>query len=186
VSAGARKYVLAGILALVSLVLDQITKIWARGALAPEGSGKIIEVLGRKIYFRYAENPGVAFSMFRDLAGGRVILSLVAFGALLLVVYYLKKTEPDQTRLQAALGLVGGGAIGNLIDRAVYGVVTDFVILDFDFRPFNPWPAFNVADAALVIGVGLMALDMFRTPGKAADAAPGSATAAGSGRAKDA
>jgi signal peptidase II len=61
-----------------------------------------------------------------------------------------------------ALGLVGGGAIGNLIDRIALGGVTDFLVFDLGFWPFNPWPAFNIADAALVVGVGLMAIDLAR------------------------
>jgi signal peptidase II len=161
---GRRKYLLFGVLAAVTLVLDQWTKIWARAALGPERSGKVIEVIGDTFFFRYAENPGVAFSMFRDLAGRRYILSAVAILAIALVFYYLHKTEPQQTRLQAALGLVGGGAIGNVLDRLIFGVVTDFIWVDLDFRPFDPWPAFNIADAALVIGVGLMILDMLRPP----------------------
>jgi signal peptidase II len=67
-----------------------------------------------------------------------------------------------------ALGLVGGGAIGNLIDRVIYGSVTDFVVVDLGFWPLNPWPAFNVADAALVVGVLLMVVDVFRAPKAAA------------------
>ncbi len=158
-----RKYLLFGVLGIVSLVLDQISKIWARGALGPETSGKIKEVFGREFFFRYAENPGVAFSMFRTLPGGRWILTAVAVAALGLVIQYLRKTDPSHTRLHVALGLMGGGAVGNLIDRIVYGKVADFIVADLGFWPLNPWPAFNVADAVLVVGVGLMALDMFKS-----------------------
>ena len=68
---------------------------------------------------RYSENTGVAFGMLQNLPGGRIILTLVALAAFVLVLYYLRKTDADQRRLQVALGLVGGGAIGNLIDRIV-------------------------------------------------------------------
>jgi signal peptidase II len=64
---------------------------------------------------------------------------------------------------------VGGGAIGNLIDRIAYGKVTDFIVWHIKD---HEWPAFNVADAALVVGVGLMALDMLLTPKPSAAAAP--------------
>lgn len=171
-SAVRRKYLLFSIFGIVTLVLDQWTKIWARAALGPEEySGKIKQVFGNTLYFRYAENRGVAFSMFRDLPGGRYILTAVAAAALVLVVMYLRKVEPEHTRLHVALGLVAGGAVGNLTDRILYGVVTDFIIADLGFWPFHPWPAFNIADAGLVVGVGLMALDMIRAPRAASEGA---------------
>jgi signal peptidase II len=95
--------------------------------------------------------------MLQDIPGGRVLLTLLAVGAFLLVLYYLRKTPIDNTRLHIALGLVGGGAIGNLVDRVIYGKVTDFVVWKVGV---HEWPAFNIADAALCIGVGLMLLDM--------------------------
>jgi signal peptidase II len=67
--------------------------------------------------------------------------------------------------MHAALGLVGGGAIGNLIDRILYGRVTDFIVWHYKG---HEWPAFNIADAALVVGVGLMGLDMLLAPKPAA------------------
>lgn len=173
-----RKYVLFSVIVLVELALDQVTKVWARGAVGPEGSGKVIQVIDGTLFFRYAENPGVAFSMFRDLSGGRWILTLVALAAFGLVIHYLRKTEPTQTRLQAALGLVGGGAVGNLVDRILFGRVSDFIVADLGFWPANPWPAFNVADAGLVVGVGLMAIDMWK-PQRSEGAEGAGAPAAG-------
>ena len=156
-----RKYLLFGVLAAVTVVLDQWTKVLAREHLKPLGyAGKT--VIDRYFVLRYSENTGVAFGMLQTLPGGRIVLTLIALAALGLVLYYLRRTEPDQRRLQVALGLVGGGAIGNLIDRIAYGGVTDFLVFDLGFWPFNPWPAFNIADAALVVGVGLMILDMGR------------------------
>lgn len=173
------KYFLFGIFGVISLILDQFTKVWARGALGPEFSGKVQQVIEGKVYFRFALNKGVAFSMFRDLAGGRWVLTIIAFAAFFLVLHYLRRTELGQSRLHVALGLVGGGALGNLADRIIYGAVTDFVVVDLDVWPLNPWPAFNVADAALVVGVGLMALDMFRKqPAGAASASAGDGTTA--------
>jgi signal peptidase II len=163
-----RKYLLFTIFAIVSLVLDQWTKILARQDLRPRGSYNPKVVVEGLFDLRYAENPGVAFSMLQDIPGGRVWLTVLAVGALLLVLYYLRKTPLENTRLHVALGLVGGGAIGNLVDRVIYGKVTDFivwkVVLKNDFmglhKGVNEWPAFNIADAALCIGVGLMLLDM--------------------------
>jgi signal peptidase II len=165
-----RKYIIFGVLAALTIGLDQWSKIAARQALIPLGYA------GRKVidgYFtlRYSQNTGVAFGMLQNLPGGRIILAVIALGALALVLYYLHKTEGGHLRMQVALGLVGGGAIGNLIDRILHGGVTDFLVFNLGFWPFNPWPAFNVADAALVVGVFLMALDMAR-PQKAPDGAP--------------
>jgi signal peptidase II len=152
-----RKYLLFTIFTIVSLVLDQWTKILARRDLRPRGSYNPKVIIEGYFDLRYAENPGVAFSMFQDLPGGRVLLTLLAVGAFLLVLYYLRKTPIENTRLHVALGLVGGGAIGNLVDRAIYGKVTDFIVWKVGK---HEWPAFNIADAALCIGVGLMLLDM--------------------------
>jgi signal peptidase II len=96
--------------------------------------------------------------MLQDIPGGRIWLTVLAVGAFLLVLYYLRKTPVENTRLHIALGLVGGGAIGNLIDRVVFGKVTDFIVWKVGV---HEWPAFNIADAALCVGVGLMVLDMF-------------------------
>jgi signal peptidase II len=156
--ANRRKYLTFTVFALISLVLDQITKAMARDTLRHGGPKVIVDG-----YFdlRYAENPGVAFSMLQDIPGG--LLSLVAVGAFLLVLYYLRKMPVENRRLHVALGLVGGGALGNLVDRVLYGRVTDFIVWKARWGGrVHEWPAFNVADAALCIGVGLMVLDMFR------------------------
>jgi signal peptidase II len=151
-----KKYVLFGVLGAISLVLDQWTKVLARHALKPLGHQSKVVIDGF-FKLRYSENTGVAFGMFQDLAFGRVLLTLVALVAFGLVLHYLRKTDDEHTRMHAALGLVGGGAIGNLIDRIAYGRVTDFIVWHIKD---HEWPAFNIADAALVIGVCLMGLDM--------------------------
>jgi signal peptidase II len=143
--------------AVVALVLDQWTKVLARTHLKPLGPWGSKTVVENYFDLRYSENAGVAFGMFQQLPGGRIWLTLVALAALLLVGYYLLRSGPRQTRLHLALGLVGGGAVGNLVDRIAYGRVTDFIVWRVGR---HEWPAFNIADAALVVGVGLMALDM--------------------------
>jgi signal peptidase II len=159
-----RKYVIFGVLAAISIALDQWTKVLARDKLKPLGhAGKM--VVDGFFKLRYSENPGVAFGMLQALPGGRILLTLVALFAFGLVLNYLRKTEVSHTRMHAALGLVGGGAIGNLVDRIMYGRVTDFVVW---YYKDHEWPAFNIADAALVVGVGLMALDMLLAPKQAA------------------
>jgi len=145
---------------LLSLVADQASKQWARAALGPEGSGRAKAVIGKALSFHYAENPGIAFSMFRDLRGGRFVLAGLAVAALVMVVRYLRSTDASQRTLHVALGLIAGGAVGNLVDRLIYARVVDFILVDVGVWPLNPWPVFNVADIVLVVGVGLIALDV--------------------------
>jgi signal peptidase II len=152
-----RKYLLFTIFTIISLVADQWTKILARRHLMPRGPFRPKVIIEGYFDLRYAENPGVAFSMLQNIPGGRVLLTFLAVGAFLLVLYYLRKTPIEATRLHVALGLVGGGAIGNLLDRVIYGKVTDFIVWKVGV---HEWPAFNIADATLCIGVGLMLLDM--------------------------
>ena len=86
-----------------------------------------------------------------------VFLSVVGVAAVIGMVWMLKKARPDQKVLHWALAFVAGGAVGNLIDRIYYGVVTDFVLWHYKT---NEWPVFNIADVVLVIGVGLMFIDI--------------------------
>jgi signal peptidase II len=155
----ARKYVLFGVFAAISIAFDQWTKALARSELRPRGPFDPKMVIDGFFKLRYSENPGVAFGMLQSMSGGRLVLTLMAVAAFALVLYYLRKTDDGATRLQVALGLVGGGAIGNLIDRVAYGRVTDFIVW---YVKDHEWPAFNVADAALCIGVALMVIDMLK------------------------
>ena len=152
-----RKYVLFGAFLALSLGLDQWTKALARTALRPLDPYRPKVVIDGFFNLRYSENPGVAFGMLQQMPGGRLVLTLLAVLAFVLVLTYLRKTEPEATRLHVALGLVGGGALGNVIDRIAYGRVTDFIVWHVKQ---HEWPAFNVADAALCVGVALMVLDM--------------------------
>ncbi len=149
--------ILFGLAGVFSIALDQWTKVLARTYLRPLGPWRSKVIIANYFDLRYSENTGVAFGMFQQLPGGRIWLTVVALAALLLVGYYLLRSNPRQTRLHIALGLIGGGAIGNLIDRIAFGRVTDFIV--WHVGP-HEWPAFNIADATLVVGVSLMALDM--------------------------
>jgi signal peptidase II len=160
-----RKYVVFGVIAAISLALDQWTKALARANLPQLGHRGRVIVEGF-FNLRYSENTGVAFGMAQSLPGGRLLLTLVALGAFVLVLYYLRKSDERHLRMHVALGLVGGGAIGNLADRILYGRVTDFIVWHYHG---HEWPAFNIADAALVVGVALMALDMFKGEKAAAE-----------------
>jgi signal peptidase II len=159
-ASGSRKYVLFGVFLALSLGLDQWTKALARTHLRPLGPWNPKVVIEGFFNLRYSENPGVAFGMLQQMPGGKFVLTALAIAAIVLVVMYLRRTDPDATRLHVALGLVGGGALGNVIDRISYGRVTDFIVWHVKA---HEWPTFNVADAALCIGVALMMLDMIAT-----------------------
>jgi signal peptidase II len=161
--------ILFTVTAAVSLFLDQWTKVLSRTHLRPLRYGETITVVDGFFDLRYSENPGVAFGMLQQLPGGRILLSVMALAALGLVFHYLRRTDPSQTLLHLALGLVGGGAVGNLIDRIIAGKVSDFIVWHYHG---HEWPAFNVADAALVVGVCLMALDMMLGKRRTAGAPP--------------
>lgn len=120
---------------------------------------------GTRMWFILSFNPGAAFGLFNDTAGSRVFLSIIGLLALALIFYLLRRPESDSKLFVWALALVAGGAVGNLIDRIVYGVVTDFiwVWLTPSWKLVWPWPAFNIADIALVVGVGLMVPAMLFT-----------------------
>lgn len=136
----------AGLPALLTAVADQWTKAWAIRALrAPR---RCIEVSEAWWKFCYSENTGSAFGLFQ---GGGDILTVIGIGALAFVSYLLWKHPGARGRSLLALGLIAGGAIGNLGDRLFRGYVVDFVVWHAGGR--FTWPAFNVADAALVAGV---------------------------------
>jgi len=136
--------VVFSLIALLIVVADQLGKLWIRSNLAV---GESVFELG---FFRltHVSNTGAAFGIFRGHTLPLTVVSCVGIALLLLYAFLFYRQFPQLDRWLAwtGLGLILGGTIGNLIDRLRLGYVTDFV--DFDF-----WPAFNVADSAIVIGV---------------------------------
>jgi signal peptidase II len=141
---------------LLSLGADQGSKIWARTALRPIYPDVKVVIPGFWD-MRYSENPGSAFGLFRGIPGARYMLFIVGIIALFVVYNYLRKAAPEARRLGAELGMLAGGALGNIIDRIVYGRVTDFIVWK---AAGHEWPTFNVADAALVVGVLGLLIDL--------------------------
>ena len=137
-------------------MIDQTTKAWATRTLRFEGDKSVIEGF---LNFAYAKNTGVAFSML-DEGGdaGRWGLSIVAFIAATLVLYFFWRTPRTDDRVLGALVLLLGGIVGNVTDRMRLGFVVDFV--DVQFGSWH-YPTFNVADAAICMGAGLLILDLF-------------------------
>jgi signal peptidase II len=146
--------------ALVVLILDQLTKFWALHRLPP---GIPVTVIDGIFSLTLIENRGLAFGMLAGIpAGWRWLVALLSIGALAVLAIVGLRMLPGGGRLTPlALGLIFGGAVGNLIDRGRFGAVVDF--LDFYWRGYH-WPAFNVADSAITVGVALLALRMLTTP----------------------
>lgn len=148
-----------GLLAgLLALLLDQAAKAWALGALWPPYSEgvTVLPVLNLRLGF----NTGVTFGMFRDSAAEAVwvlvLLKLVIVGFL---AHWLWRTGLRAEAL--GLGLVIGGALGNILDRVRLGAVVDFI--DAHYGGWH-WPTFNMADVAIVGGVTLLFLSALRNP----------------------
>lgn len=141
------------IIAGLALILDQLTKLWVlHGLRLPYRFQRKIEISG--IFdLTYTENRGVSFGLFAGGMTSRVLLSLLSIVVSIFIVRWLLKIERPVTA--AGAGMILGGAIGNLIDRVFYGYVVDF--LDFSGLGF-PY-IFNVADAAINVGVALLLFD---------------------------
>ena len=158
---------------LVIVLADQVTKEIVADRIPLHSSVPVIQGLFDLTHVR---NSGAAFGLFASIDSPlrTVLLNTVAFVVFLAVLVYAWRTSVDSTRLQLGLSLILGGAVGNLLDRVRFGYVVDF--LDFAVSGHH-WPAFNVADSAICIGVGLLFLDMLRNDEETAprpDPAPGS------------
>jgi signal peptidase II len=125
--------------ALFLLVVDQSTKAFVRTKLSV---GKNIPVLGRIFSIEYIQNPGALFGMFPSYANFFIVISVLV----IIISTYVLFKFPFSKFLLFALGLMLGGIAGNLIDRTVFGYVTDFLYI-------THWPIFNVADSAIDIGL---------------------------------
>jgi signal peptidase II len=112
----------------------------------------------------HTENPGAAFSLFSGTHSGwrtffLVTLSSAALVVIAALIWRMHGFASESRYMRLGLALILGGALGNVYDRIVHGTVTDF--LELYYRGFS-WPAFNAADSAITIGVGLVMLEMLR------------------------
>lgn len=140
-------------LSLLVLILDQVSK------LAIDTSMQLFESIQLIPGFNltYVHNTGAAFSLLSQAGGWqRWFFAGLAVIMSSIIAIWLLRLQKHETLMATALSLVLGGAIGNLIDRVAYGYVIDF--LDVYYKDWH-WPAFNIADSAICIGVGLMLLE---------------------------
>jgi signal peptidase II len=136
---------------------DQASKQWANTTLQPGVRTSVVEGYWD---WELAKNPGAAFSSFIGGGAAPVVLAILAMIALVGVGIAAARTRPEEKLRLAGLALIAGGALGNLIDRLREGAVTDFVRWRVGH---HLWPIFNVADAALLIGVAVLLLDGLRS-----------------------
>ena len=149
-----RLFVIAGVI----LVLDQITKILVQYSIPFESSyfaPDRVTIIEDFFYLVHIGNKGAAWGMFSEYSG---ILSLLSFAVLLFIFCFRKQLELHRGTVQIAFGLLIGGILGNLIDRIRVGHVIDFIDIHLPFTlpyilPFGRWPAFNIADSAIVVGM---------------------------------
>ena len=141
-------------LAAVIVVLDQITKLIALSRLI---LGTPVTLVDGFLALTLVMNPGLAFGLLAGIpASWRWVVGLLSLVALVVLLRVALRILPSGGwREQSAIGLIFGGAVGNLIDRTRFGAVVDFV--DVYVRDWH-WPAFNVADSAITVGVAALAL----------------------------
>jgi signal peptidase II len=148
------------VIAAVVVLLDQITKVIVLQHLGPGVSIPIVDGL---VNFTLVLNPGLAFGLLAGLPlAWRWVVVVLSLGALIVLARVATRILTPGTALdRLAVGLVFGGAVGNLIDRARFGAVVDFV--DVHYHGWH-WPAFNVADSAITVGVTLLVLRFLLRP----------------------
>ena len=145
-------------LTILWVVIDQITKQWVAGSFDYRETLAVLPFFN----ITYVHNPGAAFSFLADQGGWqRWFFTAIAAIASIIFIVWLAKTSKKQTMLSISFALILSGAVGNLIDRVLFGYVIDF--LDFHWSGTH-FPAFNVADSMIFIGAALMLLDSFMNP----------------------
>ena len=156
------------VLSAFVLALDQWSKLWIEAGLELHGR---LPVLPGFFDLVHVQNTGIAFGLFpagRELAG-TLLLTALGFAALTVVSLYFRSTSEREPLLLFSLALVLGGAVGNLVDRVLLRAVTDFLDV---YVGTHHWPAFNVADSGVTVGIVLMLAHSFgslvwRRPGAA-------------------
>jgi len=144
---------LAVAVALATVVFDQLTKAAVVGSLEQHHSSPVLGVFIRLTHIR---NSGAVFGMMRGAGTYFTFFSIIAAAVLVVVLFFARRSS---TLVRLALGMVLGGAVGNLIDRLRYGAVVDFI--DVGINESVRWACFNVADSAITVGVFLLILSSF-------------------------
>ena len=154
-----QKYKTLILISLIVVILDQFTKAVITNYFILHQS---IEVIRGLFNITYIRNPGAAFGILRDVSGTFRIIFLTGISFTTLIIIFFVYRNIKDTASRIAFSLIAGGAFGNLIDRIRFGEVIDF--LDFYIGRYH-WPAFNVADSAITVGVFIAVLFLYRDKG---------------------
>jgi len=149
-----RKLLTFLVVASLVVTLDQLSKLWVRTYLE---LGESLRLTAR-LSLTHVGNTGSAFGL---LANQTFLLIIIGIASLFVILLFLRYLPQVTTLSMASIGLIWGGALGNLVDRLHLGFVTDFI----DFRLWGSfhWPAFNIADAAITVGVFLLIYSLYRS-----------------------
>jgi signal peptidase II len=142
----------------ILIILDQYTKMWVNTHIPKH---RFIMVIDNFFAITHIRNPGVAFGLFADGPSEYKTYVFIGFSiiAIVAILIFFHQTPRENKMVRVALILIFSGAIGNMIDRILYHEVIDF--LDFFYGSYH-WPAFNIADSCITIGVMLMFLDLIQ------------------------
>lgn len=164
---GVRRYVVWMAIALIVVIVDQLTKLAIINHL--DLYGKVS--LNTYLNLTHQRNYGAAFSFLADAGGWQrwFFVGLASLVSAVLAIWIWRIRYEGPVILVAGLALVLGGAVGNLIDRIWLGYVTDFIQVDLPIPFFNPFPSFNVADSAISVGAALLIIDSIFFSGRASE-----------------
>lgn len=143
--------------------LDQLSKLWVVLNMPAYTPMNFIPSLAPILSFTLVQNTGVAFGLFPQFGD---VFTILSAGVIVGIMIFHRLIAGTNSWVNAALGLVAGGALGNLVDRLTRGYVVDF--LDVNFWPLQEWPVFNLADSAIVVGVAILLVVSFLTDEKSA------------------
>ena len=139
------------------VIVDRVTKLFFSELLS---FGESLPIIRNVLHMTLVHNTGIAFGFFKNQGIVFIVIPIIAIFLLVFNIYYYRQNNEALSRVYiVAFSLILGGAIGNLIDRIVYGHVIDFI----DFRV---WPVFNIADSAITIGAIMIAFKCFRLSAK--------------------
>ncbi len=147
--------------AVLLLAADLVSKVWVNAHLPLYGPP--VTALGDWVRWFHVKNHGSAFSLFQ---GGRYFFIGFSLVSIAVIVFLTRTPRYRTPPFAAGLGLILGGALGNLVDRIAYGAVTDWIDVGFGT---SRWPTFNVADMGVTVGVLLLGLFLLRSPDGGAD-----------------
>lgn len=152
-SASHRRWFVPLVVSTLALLFDQASKVWIVQLLGPEPLTRSIPLAGEWLRLIYSHNTGVAFGLFQGMSQLFIFTSIaISLGAIYVYWQHLPNRDP---LLQVSIGLIIGGAFGNVIDRLRLGYVVDFIQVGW-------WPVFNIADSAICVGAALMVLQIAR------------------------